>query len=266
MNDAVVESREGHVAVLTLNRADTRNAIDAALVDGLVAACERLDRDLEVRAVVLTGTGGVFSSGGNIKDMRIREGLFGGSPAEMRARYREGIQRIPLALYHLEVPTIAAVNGPAIGAGCDLALMCDIRIAAERARFAESFVKLGIIPGDGGAWLLPRAVGLSRASEMAFTGDPVDARTAAAWGLVSKVVSDERVLEESMALARRIAGNPPEVLRMTKRLIREGQRTELETLLEMSAAFQAVAQHTADHREAVGAMAEKREPRFTGQR
>ena len=120
--------------------------------------------------VILTGAGSAFSSGGNVKHMRDKTGMFGGSPAQLRNGYRRGIQRIPLAMMALEVPAIAAVNGPAIGAGCDLTCMCDMRIASERAVFAESFVKVGIIPGDGGAWLLPRAVGMARASEMAFTG------------------------------------------------------------------------------------------------
>jgi enoyl-CoA hydratase/carnithine racemase len=142
--------------------------------------------------------------------------------------------------------------------------MCDIRIASEKARFAESFVKLGIIPGDGGAWLLPRAVGLSKACEMAFTGDPVDGTEAARIGLASKVVPHEKLMEEALGLARRIAANPPHALRMAKRLIREGQHARLDTLLEMSAAFQALAHHTADHKEAIAAFLDKRKPNFTG--
>jgi enoyl-CoA hydratase/carnithine racemase len=142
--------------------------------------------------------------------------------------------------------------------------MCDIRIASEKARFAESFVKLGIIPGDGGAWLLPRAVGLSKACEMAFTGDPVDGTEAARIGLASKVVPHDKLMEEALGLARRIAANPPHALRMAKRLIREGQHARLDTLLEMSAAFQALAHHTADHKEAIAAFLDKRKPNFTG--
>jgi enoyl-CoA hydratase/carnithine racemase len=196
--------------------------------------------------------------------MRDREGMFGGSPAEIRDGYRNGIQRIPLALWNVEVPAIAAVNGPAIGAGCDLACMCDLRIAAENARFAESFVKVGIIPGDGGAWLLPRTVGLARACEMAFTGEAIDARTALDWGLVSRVVPADQLLDAARELASRIAVNPPQVLRMTKKLIREGMQQSLPSLLELSAAMQALAHHTEDHQEAVGAMLDKRTPDFRG--
>jgi 2-(1,2-epoxy-1,2-dihydrophenyl)acetyl-CoA isomerase len=160
------------------------------------------------------------------------------------------------------VPTIAAVNGPAIGAGNDVACMCDIRIASEAAVFAESFVKVGIVPGDGGAWLLPRVVGMSRACEMAFTGAKVDARQALSYGLVSRVVPADKLMEAANELASEIAANPGHVLRMTKRLLREGQHTRLDTLLEMSAAFQALAHHTSDHAEAIDAFLEKRPPKF----
>jgi enoyl-CoA hydratase/carnithine racemase len=171
---------------------------------------------------------------------------------------------IPLALYELNVPTIAAVNGPAIGAGLDLACMCDMRIASDKAIFAESFIRVGIVPGDGGAWLLPRVVGMSVACEMSFTGDPLNAEEARAVGLVSRVVPHAELMAAARALAARVAKNPPQMLRMTKRLLREGQHTRLSSLLEMSAAFQAIAHETADHKEAVAAMLEKRAPHFTG--
>jgi enoyl-CoA hydratase/carnithine racemase len=193
--------------------------------------------------------------------MRDKQGMFGGTPGEIQNHYRTGIQRIPMAFTRLDVPIIAAVNGFAIGAGCDLACMCDIRVAGESTQFAESFVKLGIIPGDGGAWLLPRVVGMSRASEMAFTGDMVDANAALAMGLVSRVVSDDKLMEE----AGRIAANPPQVLRWTKRLLREGQQQRLDSLLDLSASFQALAHHTKDHAEAIAAFFEKRSPNYRGE-
>lgn len=265
MSGPLLYEQDGGVVTLTVNRPEERNALAGEELFGrFEAACRTIQEDLSVRAVIVTGAGKAFSAGGNVKHMRDREGLFGGTPAEIRANYKYGIQRIPLALYELDVPTIAAVNGAAIGAGCDLACMCDIRIASEQAVFAETFVKLGIIPGDGGAWLLPRAIGLSRACEMAFTGDTIDAATALAWGLVSRVVPADALMAEATALARRIASNPPEVLRWTKRLIREGQHTRLDTILQMSAAFQALAHHTADHREAIAAFFEKRPGDYTG--
>jgi enoyl-CoA hydratase/carnithine racemase len=266
MSEPLLYQQDGAVVTLTLNRPETRNPIsEDDMIEALEAAVTRINRDQSVRVVIVTGAGSAFSSGGNIKHMRDRQGMFGGNPVQVRAGYRRGIQRIPLALYNIETPAIAAVNGPAIGAGCDLALMCDIRIAAETALFAESFVKVGIIPGDGGAWFLPRAVGLSRACEMAFTGEPIDAQTALNWGLVSKVVPLAQLLEEAGKLALRIAVNPPDALRMTKKLIREGQHLRLDSLLELSAAFQSLAHHTRDHQEAVAAMLEKRTAHFTGE-
>jgi enoyl-CoA hydratase/carnithine racemase len=259
--------QEGHVAVLTLNAPARRNAISSFEdCDEVEDACRRIARDPEVRCVIVTGADPAFCAGGDVKGMRDRTGIMAASgPAEMRENYRRGIQRIPLALWELDVPTIAAVNGPAIGAGLDLACMCDMRLASEKAIFAESFVRVGIVPGDGGAWLLPRAVGLALAAEMSFTGDPLNAEQALAARLVSRVVPHEELLPAAHALAARIVRNPPTVLRMTKRLLREGQHMSLASLLEMSAAYQAIAQETADHREAVGAMLEKREPRFTGE-
>jgi enoyl-CoA hydratase/carnithine racemase len=183
-------------------------------------------------------------------------------PELVREEYRKGIQRIPKALYNLDVPVIAAINGPAIGAGLDLACMCDIRIASETATFAESFVKIGIVPGDGGAWLLPRVVGRSKAAEMTFTGETLTAAEALECGLVSRVVAPEALVEAAQALAARIAANPSQVLRMTKRLLREGERSSLDSLLEISAAYQAIAHMTFDHHEAVRAFVEKRPPRF----
>jgi enoyl-CoA hydratase/carnithine racemase len=243
--------RDG-IMVLTMNRPQERNVLtDEAQFREFVDACDAINADRSVRAVILTGRGSAFCAGGNVKAMRDRTGMFAGSPLQLRANYRDGLQRIPLALYNLEVPTIAAVNGPAIGAGCDLACMCDIRIASENASFAESFVKVGIVPGDGGAWLLQRAVGLSKACEMSFTGDAIGAHEALACGLVSRVVAPEALLDQARALALRIATNPAGVLRLTKRLIREAQHMRLDTLLEMSAAFQALAHTTEEHRSAV---------------
>lgn len=261
---AVQYQQDGGVVILTLNEPTTRNAISPAIVEAMVEYTARINADLSVGCVILTGAGKGFSSGGNVKQMQERTGLFGGGPAEMRRGYVHGIQRIPLAMYGLEAPSIAAINGAAVGAGCDLASMCDIRIAARSASFAESFLRVGLVSGDGGAWFLPRAVGMSKACEMTFTGDFVDADEALRIGLVSKVVDDERLMEEAMALARRIASQPVHSLRLTKRLLRESQQVSLATALEMASAMQALAQHTKDQHEAVLAFTEKREPKFEG--
>ncbi|GAC61202.1 crotonase/enoyl-CoA hydratase family protein [Gordonia sihwensis] len=263
--DVLLVERDGDVVTWTVNRPETRNAIsEDDAIDALVDAATAVNRDQSVRAVILTGAGSAFSAGGNVKDMAAAAGLFGGAPHQQRVGYREGIQRIPRAMYALEVPVIAAVNGPAVGAGCDLALMCDIRIASNTAFFAESFVKLGLIPGDGVAWLLPRAIGPARAAEMALTGDRVDAATALEWGIVSRVVEPADLLPTAREIASRIAANPPVAVRMTKKLLRESSQQTLDQLLELSATMQAVAHHTEDHREAVAAFLEKRPGRFTG--
>jgi enoyl-CoA hydratase/carnithine racemase len=254
--------KRDNVVTLTMDQPETRNALTGNTAAAeFVDVCARIRADSSVRAVIVTGAGPVFSSGGNLKDMRryFDQQI---EPAKIRDEYRNGIQRMTLALYRLDVPTIAAVNGPAIGAGCDLTCMCDIRIASTKATFAESFIRVGLIPGDGGAWLLPRAIGMSRASEMAFTGEALDAQQALACGLVSRVVAPEELLPEANRLAARIAANPGSVLRMTKSLLREGQLASLESLLEASATMQALAHHTPQHREAVMAFIEKRPPSF----
>ena len=186
------------------------------------------------------------------------------SPLATRNNYKRGIQRIPQALWECEVPTIAAINGPAIGAGLDLACMCDIRIAAQGAKMAASFIKVGIVPGDGGAYFLPRAVGLSKAAEMIYTGEPISAAEALACGLVSRIVPSDELLPAAQALAARIAANPPQTLRLAKRLLREGQHARLSEVLELSAAFQALAHETADHAEALAAFFDKRPAVFNG--
>jgi 2-(1,2-epoxy-1,2-dihydrophenyl)acetyl-CoA isomerase len=250
--------QEDGVAILTMNRPNQRNAlVEYAQFQEFVDVCEKMSGDLSVRAVILTGRGPAFCAGGDIKAMRERSGIFAGSTAELRDNYRKGVQRVSLVLYNLEIPTIAAVNGPAIGAGCDLACMCDIRIASETAVFAEAFVQLGMVAGDGGAWLLQRAVGLSKACEMTFTGDPINAQEALACGLASRVVAPEALLDEARALAKRIARNPSAALRMSKRLIRESQHARLDTVLEMSAGLQAIAQHSEDHMAALEKLSAK---------
>lgn len=252
MSDLVLYSRKGVVATLVLNRPEIRNVLSGAeMVEAIEEALERLNADREVRVAILTGAGPAFSAGGDLKRMRDNAALAATNPAEMPQQYIQGIQRIPLAFARLEVPIIAAVNGPAIGAGLDLACMCDIRIAAESAKFAESFVKLGITSGDGGAWFLPRIVGFSKACELSFTADIIDAAEALACGLVSRVVPDTELMAVAEMLALRIARNPGSALRMTKRLLQRSQELRLAELLDYAAALQALAHTTAEHRQAV---------------
>jgi enoyl-CoA hydratase/carnithine racemase len=259
------ESPEDGIIVLTLNRPEMRNPItDRDMIAAILDALARLEADPSARVAILTGAGKGFSSGGNLNEMKPGGNINGGIPTVSRLNYKRGVQRLPLAFAALEVPVIAAVNGAAIGAGCDLTCMCDLRIAAESASFAESFVKLGLIAGDGGSWLLPRVMGWSKAAEMALTGDAINAREALACGLVSQVVPDAELMDAALALARRIAANPAQAVRMTKRLLWEGHRADLATLLDMAAAMQALCHTTGDHAEAVSAFLEKRKPVFKG--
>ncbi len=257
--------KRGHVAILTLNRPESLNALGApGDGDQVRAVCEQVNADSDIRCVVLTGAGRAFSAGGDVKAMKAREGAFAGSGVAIRDGYRNNIHRIVRSVYGLEVPSIAAVNGAAIGLGCDVACMTDIRLAADTAKFGVTFLKLGLIPGDGGAWLLPRTVGMSRAAELLFTGDVIDAATAAEWGLVSRVVPAASLMDEALALAQRIAQQPPHALRLAKSLLKQGQTASYDTLMEMSAAAQAISHLTEDHMEGVEAILEKRTPSFKG--
>lgn len=265
MSDMIILEKQGPIAVLTLNRPDMMNALgqegDGAAVS---AACAEITDDHSIRAAILTGAGRAFSAGGDVKAMRDRSGAFGGSPYQVQQGYRRNIHRIVKSLYNLEVPLIAAVNGAAIGLGCDVACMADLRIASDKAKFGVTFLKLGLIPGDGGAWLLPRIIGNARAAELLYTGRVIDAETAVDWGLISRAVPGETLMDEAMKLAEDIAAQPPQSLRMAKALLRHGQTASYDTIMAMSAATQALMHHTDDHIEGVNAIIEKRSPTFEG--
>ncbi|WP_100260014.1 crotonase/enoyl-CoA hydratase family protein [Qipengyuania seohaensis] len=254
-----------HVTTLTLNRPDSMNPLGAAGDgDAFAAACEAINSDMDVRCVILTGAGRASSAGGDIKAMKEKTGNFGGTAPEIADGYRNNIHKILRALYSLRLPLIAAVNGPAIGLGCDLACLADMRIASEKAKFGVTFLKLGIIPGDGGTWILPRIIGEARAAELFYTGDVIDAATAQDWGLVSRVVDHDAFLDETHALAAKVAAMPPHALRQAKNLMRQGRSTTYDAALEMAANAQALMHSTRDHMEGVEALIEKRAPKFTG--
>jgi enoyl-CoA hydratase/carnithine racemase len=263
MADFLIVEQDGPLVTLTMNQPERHNTLSGnTSLTELVAALERIHDDPGVRCVILTGNGRSFSAGGDIAVMKEQAAPEVGQ-MELRDFYRRGIQRLARTLFDLEVPVIAAINGNAIGAGLDLACLCDIRIASDSAKMAASFIKVGIIPGDGGAWLLPRLVGLSRAAELYLTGDTFDAQQALAWNLVSRVVPHNELMVAARELAGRITRHPSHGVRLTKRLLREGLRSSFDTVMELSAVYQAVCHKTADHAEAVDAFLEKREPRFS---
>ncbi|MFT6774469.1 MAG: enoyl-CoA hydratase/carnithine racemase [Paracoccaceae bacterium] len=264
MTQSVTLSHEGRIATVTLNRPDTRNALSADVVDGLVSALEACQNDPAISCIILTGAGKSFSSGGNLHEIKALTADQHMTEAELANWYQTGIQRIPMTMEAIDVPVIAAVNGHAIGAGCDLTAMADMRIAAEDAIFAESFLRVGIIPGDGGAWFLPRVVGAARANQMLYTAEGVDAATALAWGLVSSVVPNADLMAAAHAMAQKVVAQPPAAIRMAKRLMRAARTMPLDDHLKMAAGMQGELQQLADHHEAIDAILEKRKPSFQG--
>jgi enoyl-CoA hydratase/carnithine racemase len=264
LTDARLELDQ-RVATLTFDRDDVRNALTGtALIDDIVDTVHWINRCEDVSVLVITGAGKAFSSGGNVKEMRDGNGLFGGTPAAIQEQYRHGIQSIPLALQDIEVPTIAAINGAAIGAGFDLCNMCDIRIGCPETLVGETFINLGIIPGDGGAWFLQRVVGYQRAAELTLTGRLVKAEEALDINILMELVATDQLMPRSLEIAREIASKPPRGVRMSKRLLKAAQRMELKDLLDMSASMQAISHQMDDHREAVEAFLDKRKPEFKG--
>jgi len=265
MSDVLLFETHGPVAVLTINRAESRNPLGHdGDGDVFAEAAARINSDRSIRAAILTGSGKAFSAGGDVKAMREKGGAFGGPGVAIRERYRNGIHKIVRSVWNIEVPLIAAVNGPAIGLGNDVACLADVRVASDTAIFGATFLKIGLVPGDGGAWLLPRVIGMARASELLYTGDTIDAQTALQWGLVSRVVPAATLQAEAMKLAQKMAAQPPDVLRMTKKLLREGQSVSFDNIMELSAAMQALAHHSEDHAEAINAFFEKRPGNYKG--
>lgn len=261
---------ENRIATLTFQRDDVRNALTGTeLIEDILAVCDWVNRCPEVSVLIMTGAGSAFSAGGNIKEMTERdgehkEGAFAGDVYTVQNKYRQGIQRIPLALAQVDVPVIAAVNGAAIGAGFDLTCMCDIRIASNKAKMGETFVNLGIIPGDGGAWFLQRLIGYQKAAELTLTGRVFGADEAKELGIVLDVTEPEELMIRVNKLAGEIAAKPPQALRMGKRLLKTAQKMELPEFLEHCALMQGICHNTDDHMEAVNAFVEKRKPTFTG--
>lgn len=259
MTDDLLVSRDGHVLVLTMNRPERLNAISAPMLAALAGELQRANVDPEVRVVVLTGAGRGFCAGLDLKD-------FGGLGIGGDGAYRlfDLQNSPPVVLHRMDKPVIAAINGPAAGYGMDLALGCDIRLAAESAKLGAVFVRRGVLPESGGCWYLPRLIGWARAAEVAFLGDVIDAPRALELGLVNRVVPDDRLLEEAMAWARRIAANAPLSVQATKRMMRLGldetfEATVDHTFLQLLPLFR-----TRDFEEGVRAFAERREPKFEG--
>jgi enoyl-CoA hydratase/carnithine racemase len=248
MTENLKFSVEDGIATILLDRVERMNAFTFEMIEAWTEALQECRRNDAIRVVIVTGAGETFCSGGDIIEMGDR---LDHPPARRKDELFEKIQRIPLTLEDLDKPVIAAVNGVATGAGMDLALMCDIRYAARRARFAETYVRVGLVPGAGGAHFLPRIVGPARALELFFTGDFIDAEEAQRIGIVNKVFDDEALAGEVRKIAHRIARAPSLTLRLIKRAIYQGMRNDLRTNLDLISSHYAVITSTQGHREAV---------------
>jgi len=250
---------------ITLDRPDFHNAYSLDMIDALIDALDQADLDPEVRVVALTGAGKSFSAGGDLKQMKDHSGMFEGGPVELKQRYRQGIHRVPRRIARFDKPILGVLNGACIGAGLDLACMCDFRIASERAKFGSTFVKLGLIPGDGGAFFLTRTIGYPKALELMLTARIIRTEEAQRIGLIHDVAPPDELHDRARDWAKRLLANGPLAVQMTKALARRSWHLPMEQALELAAAAQGIAQNSADHDEGLAALLEKRPANFSGE-
>lgn len=261
MSDLLKYEIADGVATITLNRPEKMNAFTGEMLDAWLVALEDARTNQDVRVIVMTGTGRAFTTGGDVESFSSSAKQ---TAASIRAHLVDGVQRLPRKLAEIDKPVIAALNGLATGGGLDLALACDLRFAAESARFAETYAKMGLIPGAGGAWLLPRLVGLSKALELFWSCDWVDAREAERIGLVNRVFPDDQLMDGTKEFARRLAESAPLSVQTIKRVMRQGLDMDLNAALDLVATCMPIVRTSEDHQEALAAFKEKRKPRFTG--
>ncbi|MFC0272078.1 enoyl-CoA hydratase/isomerase family protein [Metabacillus herbersteinensis] len=271
MSDLLFEVHE-HIGIITLNRPDSLNSFSQEMITQWIEALEQIKNNDSIYVGVVTGNGRAFCAGGDTKALRNGEGFmaktagedddFVDLPLNVKNGLWKHIQRIPLLMENIDKPMIAAINGPAIGAGLDMALMCDIRYASDRAKLGEGYVNAGIVPGDGGGYYLPRLVGVDKALELLWTGKILNADEAKAIGLVTHVIPDDQLMNEVLAFAKRLTNGPQEVIKMTKRIVYESRTMSLKQSLDLVSSFMAIAVHHPDHQEAVKAMNEKRKPQY----
>lgn len=263
MSDLEFTIKDG-IATARLNRPEKKNALSEDMLRELGRGLREAQDDPSARVFVITGAGDAFCSGGDL-GRRAREGE-GAEPTPLarKNRLQQGTHRVALAIEEFDKPLIAAVNGAAAGAGMDMALMCDLRFAARSARFSEAYIRVGLIPGNGGCYFLPRIVGAAKALEMLWTGEFVGAEEALRIGLVNHVYDDDKLMDETFAFAAKLASGPPLQQRLIKKLMYQSLRTDLKTSLEMVSSHMAVVQSTSDYKEAIQAYKDKRKAKFEG--
>lgn len=252
------EMKEQNQLWITLNNPEKMNAISYEMIDSLVATLFKAEMNPAVKVIVIRGAGKAFSAGGDVQAMKDKSGMFQGDSNELRMRYMQGIQKIPKCMEDLSKPIIAMVNGAAVGAGNDLAMMCDLRIGCEESRFGETFAKLGLVPGDGGTFFLTRIVGFSKAMQMTMTAEIIQGKKAFDFGLMNYFVDAADLEKETSALATKIAGLPAVAIQMAKKSLKAAYRHDLQVNLDLLAAFQGIAQRTPEHDQAVNAFFDKK--------
>lgn len=258
----IVFSKEEYVAKIVLNRPERLNALNREMEQELTESLAEAHRDEDIRVLVLTGAGRAFCSGGDVSENMVEE--YGGSVQNVSDTFHHVYQEIILQLFNLDIPTIGMINGTAVGLGFDLALACDIRIGSENAKFMVAFTKMGLTPAAGGAWLMPRIIGLAKAAEFIYTADFLEAEEALRLGVLNRLVPAASLEQETTALARKISQNSPLANRLAKLQLHRGLDTDLGTALEMGATCQAICLTSEDTREALVAFREKRKPVFKG--
>ncbi len=258
----IVFSKEEYVTKIVLNRPERLNAINREMEQELTEALAEAHRDEDIRVLVLTGAGRAFCSGGDVSEDMVEE--YGGSVQKVSDTFHHVYQGIILQLFNLDIPTIGMINGTAVGLGFDLALACDIRIGSENTKFMVAFTKMGLTPAAGGAWLMPRVIGLAKAAEYIYTADFLEAEEALRLGVLNQLVPAASLEKEAMVLAAKISQNSPLANRLAKLQLHRGLDTDLGTALELGATCQAICLTSEDTREALVAFREKRKPVFKG--
>ena len=261
MSDYVLSEVVDKVATIRLNRPEKLNAFTDEMITSWVGLLEQYRTSPDVNVIVITGTGRAFTTGGDVGKFA---DYASNTAAGIKARLTDNVQRLALKMQEIDKPVIAAVNGLATGGGVDVALMCDLRFAGRSARFAETYVRMGLIPGAGGAYYLPRIVGAAKALELFWSCDAIDAEHAERLGLVNRVFDDDRLAEETQAFARKLAMGAPLAVRLVKKIVYQSLSSDLRGALELVASNMPVVRMSEDHKEAVAAFREKRNPVFTG--